>query len=320
MSDDLTIRKEKIQELARVSDRISFLYVEHAKINRQDNSITVTDNRGKVTVPVAIVNVLLLGPGVDVTHRAMELMGDCGMAVCWTATDGIKQYAHGRALSHSTIMLQQQAIKFANNRSRLDIVRQMYSMRFPDEDASKYTAKQLRGKEGNHVNQLYKDLSLKYDVEWHKRQYVVDDYSSLTPINKALTTAHQCMYGLSYAVICALGVSPGLGFLHCNNDLSFVYDFADLYNETISIPIAFQAARQYQDNPDLEVGAITKILMREAFRTKKLTKQMVNDLQLLFTDKNNQANFDADVIYLWDNRTGLQKAGVQYQDFDNNVG
>ena len=99
-----------------------------------------------------------------------------------------------------------------------------------------------------------------------------------------------------------------------------MYDFADLYNETISIPTAFQAAKQCQDDPDLEIGAVTKTLMREAFRTKKLTKQMVNDLQLLFTDKNNQANFDADVIYLWDNRNGLQRAGVRYQDFDNNAG
>lgn len=54
MTDDLTVRKEKLQELGRVSDRISFLYLEHAKINRQDNSITVTDSRGIVTVPVAM--------------------------------------------------------------------------------------------------------------------------------------------------------------------------------------------------------------------------------------------------------------------------
>ena len=97
---------------------------------------------------MAIVNVLLLGPGVDVTHRAMELMGDCGMSVCWTTTDGIKQYAHGRALSHSTAMLGQQAIKFANNSSRLNVMRQMYNMRYPNENTSKYTARQIRGYEG----------------------------------------------------------------------------------------------------------------------------------------------------------------------------
>ena len=78
----------------------------------------------------------------------MELMGDCGMSVCWTTTDGIKQYAHGRALSHSTAMLGQQAIKFANNSSRLNVMRQMYNMRYPNENTSKYTARQIRGYEG----------------------------------------------------------------------------------------------------------------------------------------------------------------------------
>ena len=70
--------KAKLQELTRSSDRISFLYVEHAIIGRKDSAVLITDKRGVVAVPVAMISVLLLGPGVDVTHRAMELMGESG--------------------------------------------------------------------------------------------------------------------------------------------------------------------------------------------------------------------------------------------------
>lgn len=90
-------KKPELEELGRVRDRISFLYLEHAKLNREDSAIKVLDDRGIVLVPVALISVLLLGPGVDITHRAMELIGDSGTAVVWVGENGVRQYAHGRA-------------------------------------------------------------------------------------------------------------------------------------------------------------------------------------------------------------------------------
>lgn len=83
MNKNMGAKKPELSELSRVRDRITFLYLEHAKLNRQDSAIMVSDNRGTVFVPVAIVSVLLLGPGVDITHRAMELIGDAGMGAVW---------------------------------------------------------------------------------------------------------------------------------------------------------------------------------------------------------------------------------------------
>ena len=73
---------------------------------------------------------LLLGPGVDVTHRAMELMGDSSLAVVWVGECGVRQYAHGRSLNHSSRLLEAQAKLVSNRRSRLATARQMYEMRF----------------------------------------------------------------------------------------------------------------------------------------------------------------------------------------------
>lgn len=194
MKSGMGAEKPKLTELSRTSDRISFLYLEHAKINRQDSAIKVMDARGIVFVPVALISVLLLGPGVDVTHRAMELMGDSGLAVVWVGEYGVRQYAHGRTLNHSSRLLEKQAKLVSNVRSRVAVARKMYQMRFPNEDVTKLTMQQLRGKEGSRVRKVYRKLSNETGVAWNGREYNVDNFDEGTPINKALTAANQTLY------------------------------------------------------------------------------------------------------------------------------
>lgn len=311
MSNNYGAPKAELNELGRIQDRISFLYLEHARVNRQDSAVTVTDQRGTVFVPSAMVNVLLLGPGIDITHRAMELIGDSGMAVVWVGEHGVRQYAHGRPLDHSSKFLEQQAKLVSNRRSRIMVARKMYQMRFPNEDVSKMTMQQLRGKEGSRVRNIYQEQSQKTGVMWERREYRVDDFESSTPINKALTAAHQALYGLSCSVIVALGAAPGLGFIHTGHDLSFVYDFADLYKAEYSIPIAFEATAKHGNN---DIADWTRRMMRDAFANGKLLARMVRDLKnLLSIDE----NLRAESMHLWDDKQGLQKFGVQYHEYED---
>ena len=73
MTDKFFNSKTQINELPRISDRVSFIYIERSKINRIDSAIISTDSRGMVKIPAAMIGVLLLGPGVEITHRAVEL-------------------------------------------------------------------------------------------------------------------------------------------------------------------------------------------------------------------------------------------------------
>lgn len=311
MKNNYGAPKVALNELGRVQDRVSFLYLEHARINRQDSAVTVTDQRGTAFIPSAMVNVLLLGPGIDVTHRAMELIGDSGMAVVWVGEQGVRQYAHGRALNHSARFLEQQAKLVSNRRTRLAVARKMYQMRFPNEDITKLTMQQLRGKEGARVRRAYLKQSKKYGIPWKRREYKVDDFNSSTPINKALTAAHQALYGLSCSVIVALGASPGLGFVHTGHDMSFVYDFADLYKAQYSIPIAFEMTAAHGDQ---DIADWTRRRMRDAFADGKLIVRMVADLKNILSIED---DVSTDVMHLWDNRQGLQKFGVQYREYSD---
>ena len=301
--------KPKLQELGRVNDRVIFLYLEHAVVNRQDSAVKVMDSRGVIFVPAALVNVLMLGPGVDITHRAMELLGDCGVAVVWVGEHGVRQYAHGRCLNHSSLLLERQAKLVSNSKSRIQVARKMYQMRFPNEDVSKLTMEELRGKEGARVRRVYREQSKKTGVAWSRREYNVDDFDSGTPINKALTAGHQALYGLSYSVVSALGASPGLGFVHTGHDLAFIYDFADLYKAKYSIPIAFEVVSEYGDD---DIASRTRQAMREAFRQDKLVIKMVADLKYLLSV--DDISTDAEVLHLWDDKEGLVQFGVQYQE------
>lgn len=306
-------KKTELIELPRISDRISFIYVERAKVSRQDSAITVTDERGIVRIPAAMTSVLMLGPGTEITHRAMELIGDTGTSILWVGERGVRLYAHGRALSKSSRLLEKQANLISNQRKRLAVARKMYQLRFPNEDVSTLTMQQLRGREGARVRKTYREYSKKYDVEWTGRKYDPTDFESGTPINQALSSANVALYGLMYSVITALGLTPGLGFIHVNHELSFVYDIADLYKAQTSIPVAFEVASQAE--PEDDIGQITRLKMRDTFQDGKIIKKAVEDIQnLMSVSKEDQ--IEADLVNLWDDKEETVKYGINYSEFE----
>lgn len=310
MKDYIGSERPSIVELPRIKVRVSFIYIEHAKINRQDGAITVVDSRGIVKIPAAMIGVILLGPGTDITHRAIELIGDIGASIVWVGERGVRHYAHGRALSHSSKYLEKQAKLVSNSRTRLEVARKMYNIRFPKEDVSKLTMQQLRGREGSRVRKIYQSLAKKYKVEWDRRKYDPDDFESGDTINQALSSANFALYGLVYSVIVSLGISTGLGFVHTGHDLSFVYDIADLYKTDITIPISFKVAAEYTIEND--IGKITRLKVRDAFFDGKLIKKIVCDLQYLL-DIGESEQVSADIINLWDDKEILVKHGINYE-------
>lgn len=304
-------KKTDLTELPRIGDRVSFIYLEHAKIHRQDSAITVSDSRGTVRIPVAMIGVLLLGPGTDISHRAVELIGDTGTGMIWVGERGVRYYAHGRALAHSTRFLEKQAALVSNTRSRLAVARKMYQMRFPDEDVSKLTMQQLRGREGARVRNVYRKQAKAKNILWDGRVYDPDNYDNATPVNQALSAANVALYGVAHSIIVALGCSPGLGFIHTGHDKAFVYDIADLYKAELTIPIAFDVAATC--GPDDDIGRVTRLRIRDAVADGKLMSRMVQDLQILL-DIPLDESCQADIIHLWDDRESLVKYGVNYSE------
>ena len=76
------------KDLVRVRDRLTFLYVERCTINRDSNAITVADGHGIAHVPAAALSVLLLGPGVRITHSAVSVLSESGSTIVWVGENG----------------------------------------------------------------------------------------------------------------------------------------------------------------------------------------------------------------------------------------
>lgn len=312
MNDIPGIEKPELQDLPQISDRLSFLYLEHCQLSREDSAILVRNDNGTVRIPVASISTLLLGPGTNLTHRAVELMGDAGVGIVWVGENGVRYYASGRPLTHRAHLLLKQAEMVSNQRLHLKVVRKMYQIRFPDEDTNGLTTQQLRGREGSRVRKAYKDAAEKWGIKWSGRNYDPNDFFQGDLVNQALSAGNVCLYGLAHAVITALGCSPGLGFIHVGHENSFVYDIADLYKAEITIPIAFEvAAAKPEDLP-----GVVRRRVRDEIASSHILERMVKDIRFLFLKDEEKDNLlpEVDVTYLWDSKKGTVANGKSYSE------
>ena len=63
MSEMPGMIRPELQALPQIRDRMTFLYFEHCKLNRQDSAITVTDDQGIIHVPAASIFSTAFRPG-----------------------------------------------------------------------------------------------------------------------------------------------------------------------------------------------------------------------------------------------------------------
>jgi CRISPR-associated protein Cas1 len=117
----------------------------------------------------------------------------------------------------------------------------MFKLRFGEEPPAEANVPKLMGMEGKRVKKTYAELGEKYGVTWKGRNYSPANWQTSDGINKAISAANASLYAMTAAVCCSMGFIPQLGFVLQAGPLAFVYDIADLYKTTTSIPAAFEA-------------------------------------------------------------------------------
>jgi CRISP-associated protein Cas1 len=294
------------QDLHRIEDRLSSVYIERCHIDRDDNAIVVVNKERTIRLPAAMVASLMLGPGTRITHAAIRLLSDSGTAVCWVGEHGVRMYATGLGISRGSQLIQRQAYLVTRIPERLAVARRMYQMRFPGEDVSDLNMQQLRGREGARIKRLYRDHSKRTGVPWGGRVYVPGEaFEAGDSINRLLSACNSYLYAVCHAAIVGLGASPALGFVHTGGSTSFVLDIADLYKAETTIPLSFDLAAK---------GLIEEREARTAFRdaiaTGKLMSRIVRDIKDLLLQGEEQA--DADEKWLWDGSDGFVSGGFNW--------
>jgi CRISPR-associated protein Cas1 len=181
-----------------------------------------------------MATVLLVEPGVSVTHAAIKMCADQGTLLVWVGEAGVRVYSAGQPGGAAGERILQQAKLRLNERSRIAVARRFYCRMFGDEPPPANEIEKLRGLEGSRVKKWYVDIASSHGVEWLGREH------SPKALRDALGYATATLYGVSEAVILAAGYSPSIGFIHTGDVRSLVFDLADTVKFATVVPAAFE--------------------------------------------------------------------------------
>lgn len=219
----------------------------------------------------------MLEPGTTITHAAVKLCAENRTLIIWTGESGVRLYSAGQEGAAHSYRLLRQARLALDPRSRLAVAREMYRTRFYEEPPQKRSIEQLRGMEGARVRAIYRRLADEYGVVWEGRNYDRSDWVSQDPVNRALSAANSCLYGVCHAAILIAGYSAALGFIHTGYPLAFVHDLADLYKMEIAAPTAFRLAAEGEQNLEM----LVRHELRDGFRRVKLLERLIPGIESL---------------------------------------
>ena len=159
-----------LHELPKLRDGLSYLYVEHCRVEQKYKAVESVDKRGRTMIPAAALAVLMLGPGTAITHAAIKALADNGCSVVWVGQEGTKLYAQGSGETRRAYHVLRQAELASDPQKRIQVVLRMYRTRFGEELDGGLNLNQIRGMEGARVRKAYREASEQYGVPWRGRR------------------------------------------------------------------------------------------------------------------------------------------------------
>jgi CRISPR-associated protein Cas1 len=286
-SDDaLILQRPDLTALPRIGDRIAFLFLDQVRVEQGRTGLeawecdATTGQPLRISIPVAQLAVLCLGPGTSITGPAMTTLYRSGTSLIITGADGVVATAAARPLATDGRWATAQARLHTDKQRRLAAARTLYQARFTDQSLpDNLPLASLRGMEGHRVKTTYRMYANRYKHPRFKRVTV----GATDPVNICLNRANSILYGVALAVTNALGLSPALGIIHQGTSSAFLYDLADVYKTTVSIPAAFEAAAH--PNPGGQIGKLVRARLHEQHvlpnmlaLTEQLLAGVVDDL------------------------------------------
>lgn len=259
-----------------IKDRVSFVFLEKGRIDVIDGAFVLVDKTGiRTQIPAGKIACLMLEPGTRVSHAAAVLAARAGTLITWVGEGGVRLYSAGQPGGARSDRLLWQAACVLDEKARLKVVRKMYELRFGRPAPSRRSIAQLRGIEGARVKKMYKNLANQYGVKWTRRRYDPNNWEQSDLINRCLSAATSCLYGVTEAAILAAGYAPAMGFIHTGKPRSFVFDIADIFKFDTVVPLAFQIAKKHPPNPSSAV----RHACRDAFRKERTLAKLIPTIE-----------------------------------------
>lgn len=247
----------------RLEDRVSYVYLEHSSIAQDRTGVVAYSSdqdgmvRQEIQIPVGSLALIILGPGTSITHAAATSCTRAGATILFAGGGGVPAYTLATPLTSSARWSIAQAKLVSNVRFQRDAAMTLYKRQFGMEDQIGGSIRSMRGIEGQRMRLLYRQLAKQHGVTGFKRNVEAED-----GVNIGLNIANSIMYGCAASACAAIGVNPALGIIHRGDARSLLYDLADLYKPTVTLPIAFECANA-DDVPFAVRRAVRKALVRD---------------------------------------------------------
>lgn len=273
---------------------------------------------GDYTIPFQMISCLVLEPGTTVTHDAIRLLASHGTGLVFTGEGGVRHYgtiqaangahefAGGEVVAASmpagpdaSARARSQVRAWSDAEQRQRIVRRMYAWRmgevFPDAPLDV-----LRGMEGARAKETYRVLSEQLGVRWYGRRFDRNKPERDDPPNQAINHASTAVVAAAQVAVAVTGTLPQLGFIHEDSGVAFALDVADLFRDTITVPVAFAAVKEQRKRPDQPLERVTRQLVGRTMRREQVVTRMIDRIKELFdvAHVERPAGLVADVVSL----------------------
>lgn len=255
-----------------VSERVSFLFLERTRLERDGHALIAASDEGDAPIPVGRVSAILLGPGCTTTHAAIDLCAREGALLLWVGEHGVRLYAASNPRSDADALLRQAAARL-DPKKRLAAARAVWKRMFDEDMPAGRGIEQLRGLEGYRVRAMLPRIAKECGIDWTSRNGASHD-----PINQALNIANSTLYGLCEAVVLALGYSPAIGMIHSGDPRSFVFDIADTVKFRTVVPLAMRMVAESTEN----LSSRVRRGCRDLFFSERLAEQLVSVVDEVF--------------------------------------
>jgi CRISP-associated protein Cas1 len=254
---------------------------------------------GDYSVPYQNVSNFLIGPGCTITHDVLRIFARHGTGLIAVGENGVRFYASMPSGADTSRLARRQVALWADSgHGRNLVVRRMYAWRLgevlPDAEISV-----LRGIEGSRMKRVYQNLAQQYGINWHGRRYDRQNPHSNDPPNNAINHASTAVESAAMIAVAATSTIPQLGFIHEDSANAFCLDISDIYRDSITIPVAFAAVKEFRKKPHEDLERLVRKKAGTIMRKKKIIPDMITKIKELLDpssdpspDQNTNSNSD----------------------------
>lgn len=278
-------------ETARVpyKDRHGLMWLGRGKLTVESGTLKFTTagtdelDRGEYGIPFQMLTGIVLQPGCTVSHDALRLLARHGTGLITTGEGGTRLYASMPFGPDDSALARKQVRHWSDEAARIGVARRMYAWRL-GEVLPERSISVLRGIEGARVKALYARLADQHNVPWAGRRYDRQNPDATSTVNQAINHAAVATRSCAMVAVAATGTVPQLGFVHEGSGLAFGLDIADLFRDSVTLPIAFSALSHMRktgrSRADLE--RVVRKRCVEEFRRQKVVPLMIDKIKALF--------------------------------------